>query len=183
MLHGTVGWVVPLPSRWPDPSFRCRPAIEESCKGHCPKQLKELEECTARVEKLIAEAKPGEEVPYPPPLLPLSLSPHQHLQTNPKTSLSRPALVLHQSSCTSRHMIPDSACLEQVVAHCTGQYQDFWHCIDHCVSTLHLLSEPARHPFQIQDPHKQSDGSLLCFFRGRIRTSQNFQSRFEGEGV
>jgi ubiquinol-cytochrome c reductase subunit 6 len=24
---------------------------------------------------------------------------------------------------------------EEVHAHCTGQYFDFWHCIDHCVSS------------------------------------------------
>ena len=148
VLHGTVGWMVPSKEpHWPDPSFRCRPAIEESCKGHCPKQLKELEECTARVEKLIAEAKPGEEVPTPPP----SLSPRKHLETNP--NLSRPTLVLRQSFCIARHIMPDNVLLEQVVAHCTGQYQDFWHCIDHCVSTPPPLCKPARHPFQIQDPH------------------------------
>ncbi|EKX31795.1 hypothetical protein GUITHDRAFT_91152 [Guillardia theta CCMP2712] len=59
-----------------------RPAIEESCKGHCQKYLKELEACTERVNKIIAEAKPGDEVQ----------------------------------------------------AHCTGQYFDFWHCIDHCAA-------------------------------------------------
>jgi hypothetical protein len=39
-----------------------RPIVEEDCKHHCPKQLKDLEECTQRVQKLLAEAKPGEEV-------------------------------------------------------------------------------------------------------------------------
>eukprot|EP00285_Hemiselmis_virescens_P008918 CAMPEP_0173392570 /NCGR_PEP_ID=MMETSP1356-20130122/20160_1 /TAXON_ID=77927 ORGANISM="Hemiselmis virescens, Strain PCC157" /NCGR_SAMPLE_ID=MMETSP1356 /ASSEMBLY_ACC=CAM_ASM_000847 /LENGTH=76 /DNA_ID=CAMNT_0014350397 /DNA_START=19 /DNA_END=249 /DNA_ORIENTATION=- len=58
------------------------PAIEKECRHHCPKYLKELEECTARVEALHASAKPGEEI----------------------------------------------------AAHCTGQYQDFWHCIDHCAA-------------------------------------------------
>ena len=24
-------------------------------------------------------------------------------------------------------------------AHCSGQYFDFWHCVDHCVSTLERL--------------------------------------------
>eukprot|EP00284_Hemiselmis_tepida_P010399 CAMPEP_0174915444 /NCGR_PEP_ID=MMETSP1355-20121228/1100_1 /TAXON_ID=464990 /ORGANISM="Hemiselmis tepida, Strain CCMP443" /LENGTH=76 /DNA_ID=CAMNT_0016160327 /DNA_START=46 /DNA_END=276 /DNA_ORIENTATION=- len=23
---------------------------------------------------------------------------------------------------------------DEVVAHCTGQYQDFWHCVDHCAA-------------------------------------------------
>ncbi len=23
---------------------------------------------------------------------------------------------------------------DEITAHCTGQYFDFWHCIDHCVS-------------------------------------------------
>ena len=61
-----------------------RDKIDETCKHHCSKAMKELEACTARVEAKFAAAKPGDEI----------------------------------------------------TANCTGQYFDFWHCIDHCVSTL-----------------------------------------------
>jgi ubiquinol-cytochrome c reductase subunit 6 len=61
-----------------------RDKIDEACKHHCSKAMKELEACTARVEAKFAAAKPGDEI----------------------------------------------------TANCTGQYFDFWHCIDHCVSTL-----------------------------------------------
>ena len=39
-----------------------RAAIDEACKSHCGKALKELEACTARVEAKFANAKPGEEI-------------------------------------------------------------------------------------------------------------------------
>jgi ubiquinol-cytochrome c reductase subunit 6 len=64
-----------------------RDKIDETCKHHCSKAMKELEACTARVEAKFAAAKPGDEI----------------------------------------------------TANCTGQYFDFWHCIDHCVSTLMLI--------------------------------------------
>eukprot|EP00286_Rhodomonas_abbreviata_P013523 CAMPEP_0181323844 /NCGR_PEP_ID=MMETSP1101-20121128/20021_1 /TAXON_ID=46948 /ORGANISM="Rhodomonas abbreviata, Strain Caron Lab Isolate" /LENGTH=77 /DNA_ID=CAMNT_0023431937 /DNA_START=22 /DNA_END=255 /DNA_ORIENTATION=+ len=59
-----------------------RPEIEEGCKSHCAKALKELDGCTERVNKIIAETPEGEEV----------------------------------------------------VANCQIQYNDFWHCIDHCAA-------------------------------------------------
>ena len=39
-----------------------RAAIDEACKSHCGKALKELEACTARVEAKFANAKPGDEI-------------------------------------------------------------------------------------------------------------------------
>jgi len=59
-----------------------KPEIEEACGHHCVKAKAELEACTERVNKILADAKPGDDA----------------------------------------------------VAHCTGQYFDFWHCIDHCTA-------------------------------------------------
>ena len=58
---------------------------------------------------------------------------------------------------------------DEISAHCTGQYFDFWHCIDHCVSTpprAHTRTRPPPHkhphPANQELDHFESPVVLFC---------------------
>jgi len=89
--------------------------IEEECKPHCVKQWQEYK--VSRLVALIARLCSHEAI----------ANMHKHLW----------------HACLIAALAPQpgaQACVERIQgdttgqAHCSGQYFDFWHCVDHCVS-------------------------------------------------